>query len=57
MTYRTTGVRPLTPACGAEITGADLARDSDNERFAEIHDALMRHCVIFFRGQHLIIER
>ena len=57
MTYRTIGVRTLTPVCGAEITGVDLSQDLGNAQFAEIHDALMRHCVIFFRDQHLSIDQ
>lgn len=57
MTYRTIAVRTLTPACGAEISGVDLSKDLGNEQFAEIHDALMRHCVIFFRDQHLTIDQ
>ena len=46
-------VLPLTAAIGAEITGVDLHRPlSDRERTA-VHDALMRHLVVFFRGQDL----
>lgn len=48
---------PADAGLRAEIAGADLARDSDNERFAEIHDALMRHCVILFRDRHLTIKQ
>lgn len=49
-------IHPVTPVIGAEIHGVDLARLSDTE-FAAIHDALMAHCVLFFRDQTLAIER
>ena len=48
-------VRPATPVIGAEIQGVDLddLRDSD---FRVIRDALMSHCVVFFRDQDISIE-
>ena len=51
MTYETIEVAPLSPAIGAEISGVDLAEPLGNQAFAEIHDALMAHQVIFFRDQ------
>ena len=48
-------VRPVTPAIGAEIHGLDLDDVSDAD-FQLIHDALMDHCVIFFRDQDISIE-
>ena len=44
--------KPLAAAMGAQISGVDLARVSD-EQFAEIRHALFRHKMIYFRGQKL----
>ncbi|MDO9438762.1 TauD/TfdA family dioxygenase [Hydrogenophaga sp.] len=49
-------IRPLTPAIGAEILGADLAQLT-NAQFASIHEALINHQVVFFRDQHLSCEQ
>lgn len=57
MPYDTIEVRRLTPTIGAEISGVDLSRDLTNRQFQEIHDALMEHCVIFFRDQKLTVEQ
>jgi alpha-ketoglutarate-dependent taurine dioxygenase len=43
---------PLTAAMGAQISGVDLARLSD-EQFVEIRHALFRHKMIYFRRQKL----
>jgi alpha-ketoglutarate-dependent taurine dioxygenase len=51
-TYRHITALPLAAAMGAEIRGADLAR-LDDAQFAEIEDALFRHKMIYFRGQHI----
>lgn len=53
MAYETIGVRPVTPALGAEITDVDLSDTLSNRQFDEIHEALMAHSVIFFHGQNL----
>lgn len=45
--------RPAVGACGAEISGIDLRRPLDNEAFATVHDALLRHRLILFRDQDL----
>ena len=57
MGYETIQVTKLTPACGAVIAGVDLSKDLGNQQFEEIHEALMQHCVIFFRDQHLSIDQ
>lgn len=57
MAYQTIQVKTLTPHCGAVISGVDLSRDLGNQQFEEIHDALMRHAVVFFRDQHLSIDQ
>jgi taurine dioxygenase len=46
-------VRPIAGALGAEIHGVDLASDLDDATIAEIRQALLDHCVIFFRDQSL----
>lgn len=45
-------ITPLSGALGAEIDGIDLAR-LDDETFAAVHDAFLRHQVLAFRGQSL----
>ena len=54
--YETIEVSPLTPTIGAEIGGIDLSKRLTEQQFDEIHAALCRHLVIFFRDQHLTIE-
>ena len=44
-------VRPITPAIGAEIHGARLSGDLPAATVTAIRDALLRHRVVFFRGQ------
>ena len=44
-------VRPITPAIGAEIHGVRLSGDLPDETVTAIRDALLRHRVVFFRGQ------
>ncbi len=55
MTPTSPQVRPVTPVIGAEVVGLDLDDVSDSD-FRLIHDALMDHCVIFFRDQDISIE-
>ena len=50
-------VRPVTPAIGAEIFGADFGQELGNQTYQEIHDALMEHQVLFFRDQELELDR
>ena len=54
---QTIQVSPLTPTIGAELFGVDLSQPLGERQFDEIHGALMRHLVIFFRDQHLTIEQ
>src|SRR5262252_9487915 len=53
--YRTSDavldVRPITPAIGAEIHGVRLSGDLPAATVTAIRDALLRHRVVFFRGQ------
>lgn len=47
-------VRQITPAIGAEISGVHLGEAArDAEQFAEIKAALLKHRVLFFRGQDI----
>ena len=57
MTYETIDIRPLTPTVGAEIHGIDLAKPMGNHQFTEVHDALMRHQVVFFRDQQMTLTQ
>ena len=50
-------VEPIAGAIGAEILGVDIARDLDDATIAAIRQALLDHCVIFFRDQQLDIAR
>ena len=52
MDFRRIEIEPITGALGAEIHGADLA-NLDDETFAEIKNAWLKHCVIFFRDQKI----
>ena len=53
MRYETIEVKPMTRRIGAEIFGVDLSQKLGDQQFQEIHDALIRHLVIFFRDQRL----
>src|SRR5499425_2105841 len=44
-------IRPVTPAIGAEIHGVRLSGDLPAETVTAVRDALLRHRVVFFRGQ------
>jgi taurine dioxygenase len=46
-------VTPLSPACGAEISGVDLTRPLSAETVRAIRDAWNKHIVLVFRGQKL----
>jgi taurine dioxygenase len=53
MTYQTLAVKPISGALGAVVEGVDLSRDLDNATTSDVHQALLDHCVIFFRDQNL----
>jgi len=46
-------VQPLTRAIGAEVSGVSLSEPLSDSAASELRAALLRHGVIFFRGQHL----
>src|SRR5262249_25755428 len=49
-------VTPLSPACGAEISGVDLTRPLSEQEVRAIKDAWGKHLVLVFRGQTLSQE-
>ncbi|HTI85439.1 MAG TPA: TauD/TfdA family dioxygenase [Alphaproteobacteria bacterium] len=49
-------VTPLSPACGAEISGVDLTRELSPTQVAAIKAAWVKHLVLVFRGQTLSQE-
>ncbi len=57
--YETIGVEPVTPAIGAVVGGMDddsrldLRKPLEPRTRDELHDALTRHLVLFFRDQDL----
>ena len=53
MGYDVIKVKPVTARIGAEIEGVDLSKPLGNQAFAEIRQALLDHCVIFFRDQEI----
>jgi taurine dioxygenase len=50
-------VRPIAGSIGAEIHNVDVSQDLDQATIADIRQALLEHCVIFFRNQRLDAER
>ena len=50
-------VEPVSGALGAELHGIDLSQALDDEVIAAIRQALLDHCVVFFRDQHLDIPQ
>jgi len=46
-------VTPMSPACGAEISGVDLRQPLSDDDVATIYRAWLDHLVIVFRGQDL----
>ncbi len=57
MDYGTITVEPLTTAIGARVDGVDLTRPVSEQQASEIRTALLRHLVVFFRGQDLSEEQ
>ncbi len=46
-------LKPLSPAIGALVEGVDLGESLDAPQFDALQAALVRHQVLFFRGQEL----
>ena len=45
------GVRPIDAVLGAEVLGVDLAQPLNNDVFAALYDAFLRHHLLVFRAQ------
>jgi len=56
VSYETIEVYPLSPIIGAEISGVDISKPLGNQTYQELHDALMKHQVIFFRDQEMTLD-
>jgi taurine dioxygenase len=56
-TAETVTVEPLSPTIGAVVSGIDLRQPLTGAQRDQIHDALMRHLVLFFRDQPLSKEQ
>ena len=50
-------VLPISGALGAEMHGVELAGALDGATVAAIREALLEHCVVFFRDQELNVEQ
>src|SRR2546429_3446877 len=49
-------ITPLSPACGAEISGIDLTRPLSDDEIRSVKAAWAKHLVLVFRGQTLSQE-
>ena len=50
-------VQRLSENIGAEISGADLSMPFDDETFSAVHNALLQHAIVLFRGQDITIPQ
>ena len=50
-------IRPIAGSIGAEIHGVDIATPLDDPTVRDIRQALLDHCVIFFRAQSLDVSQ
>jgi taurine dioxygenase len=57
MTYTEIQVTPVSGNLGAEIHGVDLRLPLSDSVFAEVHQALLEHLVIFFREQDITSDQ
>ena len=57
MSYQHIEVEKLSGACGAVISGIDLAEDIDEQRLGEVKRAFHENLVIFFRDQDMTEEQ
>jgi alpha-ketoglutarate-dependent taurine dioxygenase len=55
--FRRIGIRPLTGAAGAEISGVDVSKPLDQETLAEVMKAFEHFLVILFRDQDITPEQ
>jgi taurine dioxygenase len=54
--YHRIAVRQIGGNIGAEVSGVSASGDLNDETITEIHDALLRHRVVFLRGQDQLDE-
>ncbi len=57
MRHTSLDIQPIAGALGAEVHGVDLSLDLSEQTIGEIRQALLDHCVVFFRGQDLDVDR
>jgi taurine dioxygenase len=57
MRNRRIEVEPISGSCGAEIHGVDVGAPLDDATIGDIRQALLDHCVIFFRDQVLDVAQ
>ncbi len=50
-------VRPIAGSIGAEVHGVDISTDLPDGAIGEIRQALLDHCVIFFRDQTMNVAQ
>ncbi len=53
MGHNSLDITPVAGALGAEVSGVDLSEELDDATFDDIHQAMLDHCVLFFRGQSI----
>ena len=56
MEFNRIKIEPLSATIGAEVQGVDLTK-LDDATFDQIHEAFLRHQVLFFRDQELTREQ
>src|SRR6516165_3886786 len=49
-------IRPLGPIIGAEVHGISLHEPLADDTVAVLHDALIKHLVLFFRDQDISVD-
>ncbi|MBP87528.1 MAG: taurine dioxygenase [Planctomycetaceae bacterium] len=57
MKPQTLELTQVTPHCGAEVRGIDLAQPLDDRLIEMLNTALAEHCVLFFRDQKMTPEQ
>ena len=50
-------ILPVTPLIGAEVIGIDLSEPLTNHQKNAIHEAFLKHAVLFFRNQDISVEQ
>jgi len=50
-------INPVTPCIGAEVENFKISSAMDQAQFGCIHEALMKHQVLFFRDQEMTLDQ